>query len=218
MSIRVLARWPCYLNEQVIASDLALETRWAAHAWCPMAMAHGLHACWSTPISSTAGKVLGAFAVYYGEPRTPTPQELGLIDQFTHIASIAIDRARGRRGIRRSEARKAAMLDAALDCIITIDHEGCITEFNPAAERTFGYLPDRCLGKQLAEAIIPPSLREKHRQGLASYLATGEARLIGRRVEITADIPAVRWGACARKVGHRRPAARSPSRPVGPPR
>ena len=180
---------PCamaaYLNEQVIAADLALETRWA-HAWCPMAMAHGLRACWSTPISSTTGKVLGAFAVYYGEPRTPTPQQQGLIDQFTHIASIAIDRAQGDDALKRSEARKAAILDAALDCIITIDHEGRIIEFNPAAERTFGYRRDDVVGRQLADAIIPPSLREKHRQGLARYLATGEARLIGRRVEMTA--------------------------------
>jgi len=181
---------PCamaaYLNERVIASDLALETRWAAYAWCPMAIAHGLQACWSTPISSDAGKVLGAFAVYYGERRTPTPQELGLIDQFTHIASIAIDRAQGDNALKRSEARKAAILDAALDCVVTIDHEGCIVEFNPAAERTFGYSRDDVVGSQLTEAIIPPSLRERHRQGLARYLATGEARLIGRRVEMMA--------------------------------
>ena len=62
-----------YLNEQVIAADLTSETRWAAYEWCPMALAHGLQACWSTPISSTAGKVLGAFAIYYDEPKTPTP-------------------------------------------------------------------------------------------------------------------------------------------------
>jgi PAS domain S-box-containing protein len=183
---------PCamaaYLNEQVIASDLALDTRWAAYAWCPMAMAHGLQACWSTPISSDAGKVLGAFAIYYSEPRMPTPEEQGLIDRFTHIASIAIDRAQSDGALKCSEARKAAILDAALDCIITIDHEGNIVEFNPAAERTFGYRRNDVVGRQLADAIIPPSLREKHRQGLARYLATGEKRLIGRRVEM----PAVR--------------------------
>ena len=181
---------PCamaaYLNEQVIAADLALETRWAAYAWCPMAMAHGLQACWSTPISSTAGKVLGAFAIYYDEPRTPTPQQQALIDQFTHIASIAIERAQSDAALKRSEARKTAILDSALDCIVTIDHEGCITEFNPAAERTFGYRRDEVVGKQLADVIIPPSLREKHRRGLARYLATGEARMLGRRVEMTA--------------------------------
>ncbi|MGH7560810.1 MAG: GAF domain-containing protein [Gemmatimonadales bacterium] len=58
------------LNQQVIAGDLESETRWADYQWCDMALAHGLKACWSTPILSTAGKVLGAFAIYYNEPRT----------------------------------------------------------------------------------------------------------------------------------------------------
>ena len=69
---------------------------------------------------------------------------------------------------------------------MTIDHEGCITEFNPAAERTFGYRRDEVLGQQLADVIIPPALRERHRQGFARYLATGEARVLGRRIEMTA--------------------------------
>ncbi|MFZ0758638.1 MAG: PAS domain S-box protein, partial [Candidatus Sulfotelmatobacter sp.] len=88
--------------------------------------------------------------------------------------------------LKRSEVRKAAIVDAALDCIVTIDHEGCITEFNPAAEHTFGYRRDEVLGRHLADVIIPPSLREKHRQGFACYLATGEARVLGKRMEMTA--------------------------------
>jgi PAS domain S-box-containing protein len=151
-----------------------------------MAMEHGLRACWSTPISSTVGKVLGAFAIYYKQPRTPTPQQQVLIDQFIHIASIAIDRAQGDAALKRSEARKAAILDSALDCIVTMDHEGCITEFNPAAERTFGYRRDEVVGKPLADIIIPPVLREKHRRALANYLTTGDARMIGNRIETTA--------------------------------
>ena len=106
---------PCamaaYLNEQIIATDLTTETRWAEWQWCPMALAHGLQACWSTPIPSSAGKVLGAFALYYNEPRMPTPLHHGLIDQFTHIASIAIERAQNdaarkqaEEELRRSEA------------------------------------------------------------------------------------------------------------------
>ncbi|UFW85057.1 PAS domain S-box protein [Bradyrhizobium barranii] len=181
---------PCamaaYLNEQVISTDLALETRWAAHAWCPMAMAHGLRACWSTPISSTMGKVVGAFAIYYDKPRTPTSEQQELIAQFSHVASIAVERAQSDEALKQSEARKAAILDAALDCIITIDHEGRVIEFNPAAERTFGYPRDEIVGRQLADAIIPPTLRGKHRRGMARYLATGETQLIGRRVEMTA--------------------------------
>jgi PAS domain S-box-containing protein len=99
---------PCamaaYLNEQVIAPDLTSETRWAAYAWCPMALAHGLQACWSAPFSSTAGKVLGAFAIYYNEPRTPTSLHQSLIERFIHIASIAVERAQNDAAMKRSEA------------------------------------------------------------------------------------------------------------------
>jgi PAS domain S-box-containing protein len=88
--------------------------------------------------------------------------------------------------LNRSEVRKAAIMESALDCILTIDHEGCITEFNPAAEHTFGYRRDEVLGMPLANVVIPLSLRERHRQGFAHYLATGEARLLGKRIETTA--------------------------------
>jgi PAS domain S-box-containing protein len=88
--------------------------------------------------------------------------------------------------LRRSEARKAAILDSALDSIVTIDHEGCITEFNPAAERTFGYRRADVMGRPLAEVIIAPSLRDAHRRGFARYLATGEATVLGKRIEMTA--------------------------------
>jgi PAS domain S-box-containing protein len=86
----------------------------------------------------------------------------------------------------RSEARKTAILNSALDCIITIDHEGPITEFNPAAERIFGYRRDDVVGKELAAIIVPPSMREKHQRGLVRHLVTGEKRVIGTRVEMTA--------------------------------
>ena len=88
--------------------------------------------------------------------------------------------------LKRSEAYKAAILDSSLDCIVAMDHEGCITEFNPAAERTFGYNRKNVVGKHLADVLIPPSLREKHRAGFARHLATGESRVLGRRIEMSA--------------------------------
>jgi PAS domain S-box-containing protein len=88
--------------------------------------------------------------------------------------------------LKRSEAHKAAILDSSLDCIVAMDHEGCITEFNPAAERTFGYDRENVMGKHLADVIVPPSLREKHRTGFARHLATGQSRVLGRRVEMSA--------------------------------
>jgi PAS domain S-box-containing protein len=90
--------------------------------------------------------------------------------------------------LRQSEARKAAILGTALDAVITIDHDGKVVEFNPAAERTFGYRRADVLGRRMAELIVPPSLREQHYRGLARYLATGEGPVLGRRIEM----PAVR--------------------------
>lgn len=102
-----LTSGPCAMavcrNEQVVVADLASETRWAAYEWCPLALAQGLQACWSTPISSAAGKVLGEFAIYYTEPRTPTPEHQAMISQIKHIASIAIARAQNDAALKRSE-------------------------------------------------------------------------------------------------------------------
>jgi PAS domain S-box-containing protein len=88
--------------------------------------------------------------------------------------------------LRQSEARKTAILDTAIDGIITINHEGKVIEFNPAAERTFGYSRAQAVGRELADLVIPPSLRERHRRGLAHYLATGEGPVLDKRIEMTA--------------------------------
>ncbi|MEJ7622394.1 MAG: ATP-binding protein [Pyrinomonadaceae bacterium] len=85
-----------------------------------------------------------------------------------------------------SEARKTAMFENALDCIVSMDHLGMVKEFNPAAEATFGYRREDVLGKELAELIIPPEMRDAHRRGLAGYLSTGEGPVIDNRLELTA--------------------------------
>jgi PAS domain S-box-containing protein len=90
------------------------------------------------------------------------------------------------RRLTQSEARKSAILDNALDCIVSIDKEGTIIEFNPAAERTFGHRASEVLGKPMADILVPPHYREAHRQGLARFLATGENRVLNKRFEITA--------------------------------
>ncbi len=84
------------------------------------------------------------------------------------------------------QAINRAILESALDCIITMDASGIVREFNPAAERVFGYTRAEAVGQELAELIVPPGLRERHRQGLARYLTTGEGPVLGRRIEINA--------------------------------
>ena len=96
------------------------------------------------------------------------------------------ERKRSEQALQLSEARTKAIVESSLDCIVAIDHEGKILEFNPAAEKVFGYSRAEVLGRELAQVIIPPSLRERHRQGMKHYLATGEARVMGKRIEITA--------------------------------
>src|SRR4051812_13567021 len=79
----------------------------------------------------------------------------------------------------------SAYLEAAIDCVIVADASGRIVEFNPAAERTFGYSRQEALGRTMAELIVPPSLRERHTAAFARFVKTREGSMLGRRVELT---------------------------------
>jgi two-component system cell cycle sensor histidine kinase/response regulator CckA len=93
---------------------------------------------------------------------------------------------RAQQALLESDARKGAILEAALDCIVSMDHTGAVTEFNPAAEKTFGYSRAAAMGKPLVDLIIPPSLRERHLAGLRRYLDTGVGPVLGKRIELQA--------------------------------
>ncbi|MDB6124361.1 MAG: Multi-sensor signal transduction histidine kinase [Pedosphaera sp.] len=88
--------------------------------------------------------------------------------------------------LRESENRKSAILSASLDAIITMDHQGKVVDFNPAAETIFGYRSEEAIGRHLADLIIPERLRERHYQGLAKYLATGKGPVLNKRIELPA--------------------------------
>jgi PAS domain S-box-containing protein len=94
-------------------------------------------------------------------------------------------RRRAERSVRESDARKSAILVAALDCVITIDHRGKVLEFNRAAETTVGYTAEEAIGCEMAELIVPPGLRDRHHHGFNRYLATQQPAMLGRRIEIT---------------------------------
>jgi PAS domain S-box-containing protein len=85
-----------------------------------------------------------------------------------------------------SEARKTAILNASLDAVLVMDSEGLLQEFNPAAEQMFGYEHHQAIGESLGDLIVPRHLREAHRRGLERYLASGEAKVLGQRIEIQA--------------------------------
>jgi PAS domain S-box-containing protein len=117
-----------------------------------------------SPIYNAAGRVIGA----------------------SKVARDITERKRSQAALESVRSRQTAILNNSLDCIITIDCQGRILDFNPAAERTFGYGRDEVLHKSMVDLIVPPSLREAHQQGMKHYLATGEGPVLGKRIEITA--------------------------------
>ncbi|HEV8574114.1 MAG TPA: PAS domain S-box protein [Dehalococcoidia bacterium] len=96
------------------------------------------------------------------------------------------DRVLAEQALERSEQRKAAILETALDAIITIDDKSTILEFNPAAQAMFGYTAAEAVGSAMNELIVPPSLRAKHRKGMSKYLTTGKGPILGKRIEMSA--------------------------------
>jgi len=91
-----------YLGKQVIVSDIASDPLWSDFR--ELALAHSLRACWSTPIFSAEGKVIGTFAMYYREPRSPSPRDQDIIGQITHLAGVAIQHKLAEDALRRSES------------------------------------------------------------------------------------------------------------------
>jgi PAS domain S-box-containing protein len=88
--------------------------------------------------------------------------------------------------LQDSEARARSIVAAALDAIVTIDEEGRVVEFNPAAEKIFGHRLADIVNRPLSDLIVPHVHRDGHVNGMRRYLATGETKMLGRRVETTA--------------------------------
>lgn len=106
----------------------------------------------------------------------------GVVLVFRDVA----ERRKTERELAASQARKTAILESAMDGILTIDEAGKVVSYNPAAEQMFGYERAEAMGRELAELIIPQAYRDEHRRGLAHYLATGEGPILRQRMELTA--------------------------------
>lgn len=167
---------PAWISDVIEDENFPRET---------FAIDEGLHAAFGFPIRGGTDP-LGVIEFFSHEIREPDAEVLQLMASIGSLIGQFIERKQAERAVQESEARKTAVLESALDSIITMDHQGRVLEFNPAAERTFGFRRDEVIGKEMAELIIPPALRERHREGLARYLAAENGPLIGRRIELTA--------------------------------
>ena len=163
-------------------SDLSQESNFPR---MPEAKRVGLRSAFAFPIRG-GGKVLGVGEIFSHETR---PVDEDLVQAITTIGNQIgqfLVRQRAEAAMRASEARRGAVLDIALDAIVSIDGQGNILEFNPMAEMTFGYRRDEVIGRDIADVLIPPSQRERHREGLRRYLEVGQGAMIGKHVELEA--------------------------------
>ncbi len=134
-----------------------------------------------------AGKrFYGAIEIFANRKLRHEKSKLDMLREVGHEIGQFIRRSHIDAQFRDEQSRKAAILDASLDSIITIDFQGKIIDFNVAAESLFCIAREEVVGRPLAEVIIPPELRDGHVKGLKRYLHTGEAAVIGKRIELTA--------------------------------
>lgn len=172
---RIAAERSPHLTNSVIGDPRIPDQEWAKR--------EGLVSFAGYPLV-VANRMVGVMAMFARVPLDDSTLQA--------LASVADEIALGIIGkeaeeeLRESEARKTAILDSALDCIITINQNGEIVEFNPAAEKTFGYRRADVLGRQMAELIIPVELRSRHKLGLSRLLKTGKSSVLNTRLELPA--------------------------------
>lgn len=144
----------------------------------------GLHAAFCFPIRSSGG-IVGAMEFFTHTSEEPNEEFLSSMAALGSLIGLFVMRRRAEAARKGRDAMMGAILGAAVDAVITMDDGGQILDFNPAAERIFGYSRVEAVGSDMAELIMPHSLRDPHRQGLVRYLETGRSVYLDRRVELT---------------------------------
>jgi diguanylate cyclase (GGDEF)-like protein/PAS domain S-box-containing protein len=157
-----------YRRERVCVSDIASDALWSDYS--DLAARAGLGACWSTPIFATDGALLGTFALYYREARDAGESDIELVELATHVAGIAIERARSEEAARASDDRYRDLFENAYEPIGTVTMDERITEVNQAFERVLGYSRDELIGTRLTDYLTPDGI-ESSRRATTSRLA-----------------------------------------------
>jgi PAS domain S-box-containing protein len=151
----------CYLGERVIVEDIVADPRWEGLR--DLAVAYGLGACWSEPVISSKGKILGTFAMYYRHARGPSAAELRTIETAAHLVGIAIEQKQAEAALRESQ-RTLATLMSNLPGIAyrsTNDRRRSLTFVSEGSITLTGYRPGDLVGEGLAYGeLIHPDDRE----------------------------------------------------------
>jgi two-component system cell cycle sensor histidine kinase/response regulator CckA len=130
-----------YRRQPVIVSDIASDPLWADYRH--LALRHGLQACWSTPIASQGGGILGTFAIYYREPRTPDEEDLQLLAHATRLAAIAMEWDRAQAELSAAENRYRTLVERlpAITYIAELGSHGRWHYVSPQIESMLGFSP-----------------------------------------------------------------------------
>jgi len=168
--------------------DIAADMRWDTYGWRMDALTHGLKACWSTTILSSNGLVLGTFAIYWREPRSPSEQDQKIIEQITHLAAVAIERKRNEAMLTRafdeiakSEAELRTIIDAIPQLIVAIGADGNFLNANQAVVEYTGLTKEEVRSDRFRE-IFHPEDTERLREERAAALLRGTPFEYERRV------------------------------------
>jgi PAS domain S-box-containing protein len=144
----------------------------------------GLHAAFGFPLRSPRG-VVGVMEFFTREARHPDERLLETTGAIGSLVGQFVERRHAEAEVRASESRLRAMLETALDAVVTMDARGRVIDWNHAAETTFGYGAHEAIGRDMADLIVPASLRPRHRAGLARFLETERPVILDRRLELT---------------------------------
>ena len=165
-------------GERVIVEDVATDPIFAGSAACDVLLTAGVRAVQSTPLISRSGRLVGMFSTHHRTPCRPSERELGLLDLLARQAADLIERTQTEAIISESEERLRAVVETAVDGIITIDEHGVISTVNPAAERIFGYAASEIIGQNV-RVLMPEPYRAEHDSYIHNYLRTGQRKIIG---------------------------------------
>lgn len=165
-----------FSGQPVVTADVDTDPSWKPWLW--LARECQFRGCWNFPVQTSAGKVVGTFAMYLREPREPTPRDHELARIVTRTAAIIIARSQDQQQVAHGEERIRSVVDHVIDGIITIDARGTVESFNPAAEQLFGYRKAEVIGQNV-KMLMPEPFHGQHDRYIANYLTTGEAKIIG---------------------------------------
>ena len=181
------------IGEGVPGPELASgRVLWRADVWDDdgyrrqrAARTYGLRTSIGVPVVAQ-GQTIGVAELLSGQVMEPDPKLTAVLEALGAQIGQLLQRVQADEATALSEARKAAILEAALDVVITADMDGRILEANRALTELLGWPVEQAIGASVGELLVPPELRDQHEAGLRRYAEPGAAHITGRRIEVEA--------------------------------